>query len=1188
MKRTLFLTLALASCFSTAHAVTYSDLSQNISDSANNVYYDSSEGYFIVNSAVNSTSVDVVVSMAALKELGKSSADAVFVWNTNAANYGVCVQDGMLYGYWDSQKYGNGYSVADLGNAETVTLRLTNGQNANSAYGKGVTISLVTSTAADEGAEPTVSTSTLVTNESLCSSNITSHLGYYVNTSVVNAVTLNTPSSSLGPYTTAYVSSRTDGSSVGRTMFIGDSITHGFDDRSYRWHMFKTLTDNGIENEIVGPRSGHHHYDESKSDFSVSAYGTEEFNNKHLAESSGRTHNLAERESSIVLDDTTYSSGPRYSGNSSLRTGVVYDCNTYVCMMGTNDLLSDNGKGSTGEGYCDDMAKMLGGTVSYDASSAKWTWIKDETNLGTMGTIASDLMNSDSDVYYVLSIPSWTEKNTNHGVDDTARSAVAQYNEMLQEWVNNWNTDNSSSTQGTMKYVNVNRGLVDITAGKLISPNDFFSASDGLHPTDQGSLIIAGNLAQGMGIGGRTAGLMRADAATSGTEWKNLSIGADGKISAGESLTIAENVFTINDGYTVDFKAVFGNGSESAWLSAADASMSIAVGDGVHNGTLRLSEGYIMWGDSVLFCWDNSTLSAEGNLRIAWHNGNTVDNVMAGYYVWLGDMLIGQGLDAASGSFNGITLSANGAEGYITELIYSNKAYAPTTTLTTSVQNAYTDGQAPVIHKAAPMLSGVDFTNASTKNYANNGIVSMDFNGDTTYKHESGTPVWIGLTRDDKNRSFNYQESGKLGTIFGAMVHTANNTTYTGDGNKLLIDVVKNADITGSPHSNIGIGIAGTYGAASADEFHVYINGGVIGSSDTSTAYIVGGSVLGAGNIGKVNIVVNDGYIRDNIYGGSYGDGASLATVGSAAITINGGRIDGDVVARGTHGSIGNTDIVINGGYIGGNISKGTATAKTGAKSTVTVVGNKADIRGNIEADKVTLKDVSKLALYDNGFDNYRGTITAPVVVLDNVQNKILATLSGLESLAAINRTVTELTAGEALALEALELGADTSLGLFRTADDHTVSTATETTLTISGVLTVRGSGATLNANLVMADGSSLNLAGNSLQLGSSLTLGGVQLDDVTIDKVTVLEAGVALTLFTEVDELIIGGESYTEATEVAASTAFANAALAEGYRLVYSGAGTGQVSIMAVPEPTTTTLSLLALAALAARRRRK
>lgn len=307
------------------------------------------------------------------------------------------------------------------------------------------------------------------------------------------------------------------------------------------------------------------------------------------------------------------------------------------------------------------------------------------------------------------------------------------------------------------------------------------------------------------------------------------------------------------------------------------------------------------------------------------------------------------------------------------------------------------------------------------------------------------------------------------------------------------------------------------------------------------------------------------------------------STVGSANIRVSGGTITGDIVAGGlTGGTVGSAEVTISGGDIKGGITKGAA-----ASSVVTIDGNKASIGGNIEADKVTLKNVSSSG-YADGFDRYAGSISAPVVVLDNVKNNILATLEGLESLSAVNASMAEITAGDEMELQSLELGGGSSLGLFRSAD-HTVSTETETTLTVIDSLRVSGSGSVLNANLVMAEGSMLNLAGNSLKLGSSLTLGGVALDDTTVNLVKSLTVGSSLTLFTGVDELIIGSDSWTGAMTTEASAAFSNIELG-GYRLVYEGAASGKVSIAtaAVPEPTTATLSLLALAALAARRRRK
>lgn len=43
---------------------------------------------------------------------------------------------------------------------------------------------------------------------------------------------------------------------LGKIMFVGDSITHGFRAPSYRWPLHKTLVDNGVSFSAVGVHVG--------------------------------------------------------------------------------------------------------------------------------------------------------------------------------------------------------------------------------------------------------------------------------------------------------------------------------------------------------------------------------------------------------------------------------------------------------------------------------------------------------------------------------------------------------------------------------------------------------------------------------------------------------------------------------------------------------------------------------------------------------------------------------------------------------------------------------------------------------------------------------------------------------------------------------------------------------------------
>lgn len=1147
MKRTLFLNMALAACFHTVQAATYTNLQESWCDEINNVIYNG-RGYFAVQSEAN-TSLELTLNLNSLYSYVNSNdysgSSYMLLWENNIQNYGLGDNantadatgsrtpylSGWTSAAWNASSnnvtYSTLQSYADT--TGNVVLSITNSKS------NGVTV-----TAKD--AQGTAQT--LYSAGGLRYSSMTGVSGYYVNLNYVTAVTLHTASSldtdSYVPpkdYRVPFESQRTDGTSIGRVTFLGDSITHGVNDQSYRWQLFKTLTDNGIENEIVGPREGYYSTPNHTED-AGSSYGGVEFANVHLAQASGRTHN-------IISGSNSGMTGVNYGGHSTASTGQAYDSNTWFCMMGTNDMLSDSGS-STAD-YCNKMAKMLGGTVSYSESSG-YTWVKDESNWGTMGTIVKDV-HGEGDTFYMLSITPWgRHANSN---TESYHFGAQEFNRNLALWVDEY----KAATGKNVVYVDVTRGMVDKTSSISFYGHDAFfntPGSDGLHPNDQGSLIMAGNLAQAMGIGGRTAGLDRADASTSGTVW--MSAESVIALGAGQTQMLATDAFTMENGYTVDFSAVFGDGSANGWADAASSKLDISIGDGTNSGTLTLTEGYIKWGNEVLFCQDNS-LTGNDSLRIAWHNGSSADNVLKGYYVWLGDMLIGQGLTASSGQgLNGVALTTAGGSAQISNLIYSNTAYAPTTQGTFSAEYAYKttqDAAAVSGFVANSFSSGVDFSGANEVSKAGGHLVtSDDITENTTNVTEKLTSSsgWVGVSGCSFNGDINVQVTGAVThTVFGAMVGAS--------GSNILLELTDDATIGGGLYSGQTAAIAGSYGGGTAESFTVYVNGGTIGGD------IVGGSINANGKIKDANIVVNGGTISADIVAGSKITDAAAA-VDNASVTVTGGKITG-------------------------NITKGNA-----GSSTVTVLGNKASIGGGIEADKVALRNVAA-GDSDTGFDKYSGTIKADTLVLDNAFMKH-ATVKGLTqedvmaSVSVLNGAAVELNAGDSLSVDSLELGGGTSLGLFKSADSHDVSTVAETTLTVTGTLNLGGAGAILNANLVMANGSTLDMAGNSLQLGSSLTLGGVTLDGVSMESILALEYGASLTLFTGVDELILSGTSYTEAAEFAASVAFSNPELASNYLLQYGGAASGTLSVMAVPEPASATLSLLALTALAARRRRR
>ena len=175
--------------------------------------------------------------------------------------------------------------------------------------------------------------------------------------------------------------------------------------------------------------------------------------------------------------------------------------------------------------------------------------------------------------------------------------------------------------------------------------------------------------------------------------------------------------------------------------------------------------------------------------------------------------------------------------------------------------------------------------------------------------------------------------------------------------------------------------------------------------------------------------------------------------------------------------------------------------------------------------------------------------------------------------------------------LSSLSIGAGKTVGLYTGAAAPTMPTsADEATVTTSSL--TAGTDATLNANLVLANGATVTMA-EALTMGSTVTLGtGMTLAGDLVSTIKGMSEDGTVNLFTGVDALYLGDSTTAsgalDATSGVNLDTYFNFEGASDYYLGYDGQNVYAGVMQAVPEPTTATLSLLALAALAARRRRR
>lgn len=634
----LLLLLALS-----AGAADYTNLKDRFCDEQNRVIYDGAGRFAVKAPAVSE--LELTLDLAALESyLGSNDykQGPLVAWEMSMPGgrklvYGLADTANHITCYWDGKPWEKDGKVSyeqlkSLAEGGKVKLQLAIDP------ARGISVS--------SGGKVLLAAANLKTQLPFD----TTH-AYAVNTNYVSAVGIRAASTldtagykAPEDFTKVFV--KTKPRSLGRVMFCGDSITHGVNDQTWRWQLFKILVDNEVEAQIVGPRGGYTPgYTKLTTSDAGDSYAGVVFPNVHLAQSSGRTHN-------IISGSNSGMSGVNYGGHSTRSSAAAFNCDTWCCLMGTNDLLSD--RGYSPQEFATKMQNLLGGKVSQNAG--RYTW-KAGRDWGNMGRIAADVLQENTDVLYVMAVPCWGNHSNNNEPD--RHLAVQQYNDLLRDWVKKY----AKAHGRKLVFVDVNKGMVDASHPVPFSWPDSMSnrpGRDGLHPNEQGSLIIAGNLARAMGLPGRTAGLKRgAVDASWESSAKKLSL------PKGSARILREELFARQQGYTVELNAHTGKGE-----------LALTLGDDAGSGTLTVTPAVVSWNGKTLYCFSPAESKKKGSLRVAWHAGMD-DNRPQGYYVWVNQQLIGQALPAGDSVSQGLHVQAANASVTVSGLKYTGGSYAP-------------------------------------------------------------------------------------------------------------------------------------------------------------------------------------------------------------------------------------------------------------------------------------------------------------------------------------------------------------------------------------------------------------------------------------------------------------------------------------------------------------------------------
>lgn len=747
---------------------------------------------------------------------------------------------------------------------------------------------------------------------------------------------------------------------LGNVMYVGDSITDGVSGQaSWRYAFFKILTDVGVtQNE-----EGYYQHTQTSGKITTAEYRGVTFQNNHSSKSSARSYEVAGTRSGGRFDNTniknwlglstTTTTGGTYSGPTFTGANAP---DTYFMMLGTNDLLSDISGTLTDAQYAGVLKAVLGyQNGAFDGTS------------GTFDVIMSSMVQSNADAEIViLDMPTWYGYRTSGATHAEQSDFYRQmdFNMMLREWAA------SKANADNITVVNVNTGLIALADAKVNTGIQSMFIGDGLHPSNQGELIIAGNVAKGLGYGGRTMGRARRGAATF-TDL-NLTVPASGS----STKTWAEAGITVSGSYTVDVASLLVGdggtpGQPSTWQTGNV--FSLTLGNGSRTGTLNVSEAYIQWGSTILYSADMSQ-NADA-LRVSYiTSADLPAGSTEGYYVWLGDMLIGEGLGSSSGTLNGVTV-----------------AHSTSSPVTAGAITAIAGAFAPTLdpghyEKAADLYWGVNLGSGtwdtSTANWstADGGSASQAFTpGCAVFFTAAGQGGTITLAQD----------------ISVSTLNVTGNVAYTFTGGHTL-SIASKLNVTGGATANIntaigGAGLNAVIGSGSTVNLmrdttvSALSNSGLLAADNAKVTFanaVANGGVVQAKNVqlaaGSANSF-SKLTVTDTLSNGSkltVGTGSSINKFSGGTLAIQG---TGASVAV-QKGTIDSLEMAAGQSLTGG--AQGiTITSTTGSAGNVNITGSLV-VDGAVNLANVT---AGSLEIASSGTLHASGAVTASTIKLDTI-----------------------------------------------------------------------------------------------------------------------------------------------------------------------------------------------------------